>query len=100
MPALYAEDTGRETGRPAPARRGWGVAIAGRAGHRDGVTRAAFAIVLGFLGAALAFAGCNGGGSSRPAFPRCKDCNVVLVSVDTLRADYVGAYGFPRPVTP
>lgn len=30
----------------------------------------------------------------------CKDCNVVLVSVDTLRADHVGAYGYARPTTP
>lgn len=30
----------------------------------------------------------------------CRDCNVVLISVDTLRADHVGAYGYPRPTTP
>ncbi|HET7294543.1 MAG TPA: tetratricopeptide repeat protein [Vicinamibacteria bacterium] len=26
--------------------------------------------------------------------------NVLLISVDTLRADHVGSYGFPRPTTP
>lgn len=30
----------------------------------------------------------------------CEACNVVLISMDTLRADHVGAYGYPRPVTP
>jgi arylsulfatase A-like enzyme/Flp pilus assembly protein TadD len=32
---------------------------------------------------------------SRPAVR-----NVLLISIDTLRADHVGAYGFPRPTTP
>jgi arylsulfatase A-like enzyme len=30
----------------------------------------------------------------------CRDCNLVLISVDTLRADHVGALGYPRPTTP
>ena len=30
----------------------------------------------------------------------CDGCNVVLISVDTLRADHVGAYGYARPTTP
>jgi arylsulfatase A-like enzyme len=30
----------------------------------------------------------------------CESCNVVLVSIDTLRADHVGAYGYTRPTTP
>lgn len=38
--------------------------------------------------------------SEPPALPSCPDCNIVLISVDTLRADHVGAYGYPRPVTP
>ena len=25
---------------------------------------------------------------------------VVLISIDTLRADHVGCYGYPRPITP
>jgi arylsulfatase A-like enzyme/Flp pilus assembly protein TadD len=32
---------------------------------------------------------------SRPAIR-----NVLLISIDTLRADHLGAYGFPRPTTP
>jgi arylsulfatase A-like enzyme len=30
----------------------------------------------------------------------CLDCNVVLISIDTLRADHVGAYGYDKPTTP
>ncbi len=30
----------------------------------------------------------------------CPRCNVVVISIDTLRADHVGAYGYPRPTTP
>jgi arylsulfatase A-like enzyme len=33
-----------------------------------------------------------------PAF--CQGCNVVLISVDTLRADHVSAYGYARATTP
>jgi len=29
-----------------------------------------------------------------------KDANLVLISVDTLRADHVGSYGYPRDTTP
>jgi arylsulfatase A-like enzyme len=29
-----------------------------------------------------------------------RDANVVLIGLDTLRADHVGAYGYPRPTTP
>jgi arylsulfatase A-like enzyme len=42
----------------------------------------------------------SGGCSRPPAPPPCPDCNIVLISVDTLRADHVGAYGYGRPVTP
>ena len=30
----------------------------------------------------------------------CKDCNVILISIDTLRADHVGIYGYYRNTTP
>jgi len=30
----------------------------------------------------------------------CKDCNVLVVSIDTLRADHLGCYGYPRPTSP
>lgn len=42
----------------------------------------------------LALAGC-GCAQERPTFP-----NVLLVSIDTLRADHVGCYGHARPTTP
>ncbi|HEX9668929.1 MAG TPA: sulfatase [Thermoanaerobaculia bacterium] len=45
------------------------------------------------LAAALVLAACAGGGEPRPQ-------NVVLVLVDTLRADHLGAYGYPRPTSP
>ena len=32
--------------------------------------------------------------------PVCPDCNVILILVDTLRADHVGAYGYDRNTTP
>ncbi len=47
--------------------------------------------------AAAFAAGCENG---RPPVAACADCNVVLVSVDTLRADHVGALGHHRPTTP
>lgn len=30
----------------------------------------------------------------------CRNCNVVLISIDTLRADHLGCYGYPRSTTP
>lgn len=30
----------------------------------------------------------------------CPSCNLVLISLDTLRADHVGAYGYPHDTTP
>jgi arylsulfatase A-like enzyme len=30
----------------------------------------------------------------------CPDCNVILISIDTLRADHLGCYGYPRETTP
>ena len=43
--------------------------------------------------ATLVLAACAGGGGPRPL-------NVVLVLVDTLRADHLGTYGYPRPTSP
>jgi len=40
----------------------------------------------------LAACGRDGGTPSRP--------NVVLISIDTLRADHLSCYGYPRPTTP
>jgi arylsulfatase A-like enzyme len=59
--------------------------------------RLALSLVL-FVVIAGAFAAL----APRPAPPlaRCAGCNIVLVSIDTLRADHVGAYGYGRPTTP
>lgn len=32
--------------------------------------------------------------------PICKDCNLILISVDTLRADHMGVYGYEKNTTP
>ena len=42
----------------------------------------------------------NGGLSWAPSDYRCDDCNVILVSIDTLRQDHVGAYGYGIDTTP
>ena len=31
---------------------------------------------------------------------RCADCNVILISIDTLRADHLGCYGYSRATSP
>jgi arylsulfatase A-like enzyme len=31
---------------------------------------------------------------------RCPDCNVILISIDTLRADHLGVYGYGRDTSP
>ena len=36
---------------------------------------------------------------SPPPLP-CRDCNVLLVSIDTLRADHLTVYGYERPTSP
>lgn len=33
-------------------------------------------------------------------YPSCKDCNVILISVDTLRPDHMGVYGYEKNTTP
>jgi len=30
----------------------------------------------------------------------CRDCNIILISIDTLRADHLGIYGYERNTTP
>ncbi len=42
----------------------------------------------------------NGGLSWASSNYRCDDCNVILVSIDTLRQDHVGVYGYERDTTP
>ncbi|MFO8073128.1 MAG: sulfatase [Polyangia bacterium] len=59
------------------------------------------------VAAALLGAGCRCGdepasaerGVVRTAY-RCSGCNVILISIDTLRADHLGCYGYPRETSP
>ena len=63
------------------------------AGHRR-----TFATLLAATAAlaCLSLASC-----SKPAPDSlCPGCNVVLVSLDTVRADHLGAYGYQRPTSP
>jgi arylsulfatase A-like enzyme len=39
-------------------------------------------------------------GPPLPEGPRRPNADVVIITVDALRADHVGAYGYPRPTTP
>lgn len=53
-------------------------------------------------GAALAIFGVRYGMGERAQIVegRCKNCNLVLVSIDSLRADHMSLYGYPRKTTP
>jgi len=48
------------------------------------------------VAAALGFGACSGGGSAPEGPPR----NVLLITVDTLRADHLSPYGYPRETSP
>lgn len=37
---------------------------------------------------------------SKKSVKPCNDCNVILISVDALRADHMGVYGYKRETTP
>jgi arylsulfatase A-like enzyme len=54
---------------------------------------AAFAVLAAFV---LGMAGCA---SKKAAYKR-KGYNVILISLDTLRADRLGCYGYPLPTSP
>jgi len=68
--------------------------VAGSGGADADVTRLLAAAVVA---AVMVFAST---GCRRPQHDGCADCNVVLISIDTLRADHVGAYGYALPTTP
>ena len=61
---------------------------------RSPTTRALVGAVQGLL-ALLGLPGCDRGAAPPPGAP-----SVILVSIDTLRADRLGAYGYERPTTP
>jgi arylsulfatase A-like enzyme len=62
-------------------------------------------LVATVVSAAVALAGCPGPGpakkaeSPRPAVAGNR-LNVLLITIDTLRADHMGAYGYHRPTSP
>ncbi len=49
--------------------------------------------------AAAWLSGCAAGEPPAPPLP-CLDCNVLLISIDTLRADHLSLYGYERPTSP
>ncbi len=65
---------------------------------------AVFPQKLSFSNAGGALAGLPSGASSDwargPGFGIAKDYNVILISIDTLRADHTSAYGYRRDTTP
>ncbi len=54
------------------------------------------------LAGALLLSACSGPADKDAVVkdPECPDCNVVLLSIDTLRADHLGLYGHSRPTSP
>ncbi len=50
------------------------------------------------MAAAMLLPGCFRASPDLP--PLCRGCNVVVISLDTLRADHLGAYGYSRPTSP
>ena len=55
------------------------------------MARDSLIVVLAVVGLA---SGCGGPATNAPTH------NVILISVDTLRADHLGCYGYPKPTTP
>ncbi len=55
---------------------------------------------MGLLAVALSFLGACRRGDGEPRDVRCADCNVILISLDTLRADRLSAYGYGRETSP
>ena len=97
-PARYAADPGAGRGAAAehrpmmPPRR---LAPGGTPGVAQTAAAAALVLVLGM-------AACRGGDGppTAPAAAPLHGANVLLVTIDTLRADHVGAYGAPAGRTP
>lgn len=73
----------------------YGVSSINAIGYHIPVNRLA-PLLLGLVGVAVALCGCRGEDRVRGRAGR----NVVLVTIDTLRADHLGAYGYRQGRTP
>jgi arylsulfatase A-like enzyme len=56
----------------------------------------AVGVLVGFLLPVVLLSGCRG---AQPA-ALCRDCNILLISMDTLRADHLGCYGYEQQTSP
>jgi len=57
-------------------------------------------IILGFTIVCIAVVLLYVNYSDENQFVGCPDCNVILISVDPLRADHLGCYGYERDTSP
>lgn len=58
-------------------------------------------VVVGLAITALLLVGCDRSPRSLAGLQdSCEDCNVVVISLDTLRADHLGTYGYERDTSP
>ena len=56
--------------------------------------------VMWLLIATLLGLGCTGSPEGLAVEASCEGCNVLFISIDTLRADHLGAYGYGRETSP
>ena len=70
--------------------------IVSRRAGSTGRTRSAISALVGWLVVAATILACSGDAPPAPREIR----NVLLISLDTLRADHMGVYGFARDTTP
>ena len=68
--------------------------------RRPAPPRLLLASLAAFAAAALAVGACRPGAGGPAAEPMPPRSNILLVTVDTLRADHLGAYGYPRATSP
>ena len=60
----------------------------------------AMVFVTAILAIGALFARSSQRSESRSPSASCADCNVILISIDTLRADHLSCYGYDKPTTP
>jgi len=73
----------------------------GRIMRRVRITRRVTALAALTLICAVASTGaCGGGRPPRVSHGACNECNVLLITIDTLRSDRVGAFGGSADLTP